>query len=340
MEIIMQEITDLIVDVKNPVVMTGNFRAFCDATKERLQRINRTPVTEEEFVTAKGMIKLCESTEKKLDGAREILLAKLGDAQVILAEFQGLSEETRALRLDLNRAVTAEEDRRKKLLLAEAIKTAEEYFHATPFSLSVAESTRLKKCLFKRSDKARREALDLELGAIESNLIERFNAYEENLVFLGGYSTYLFPDAEELATRPSAEVKAEVGRRVLLREIEEKEERERVKKEERRAQAQLDADEKAKKQEDAEAGVDAFVREIRGQSEPDVNEPVPQVAWQQVKILPPPGFPGVEGEDTEDYVADFTIRVTASGPEKFEDLLDMMSKMGKVEVLDYTPINF
>ena len=342
----MDGITELIVDVKAPVVMTGNFREFCDATKERLQKINRAPVTEEEFVTAKGMILLCKSTEKKLDGAREILLGKLGDAQLILAEFQGLSEDTRALRLDLNRAVTVEEDRRKKRLLDEAGKTAEEYFIGTPFSLSVEEGTRLRKCLLKRSDGARREALEEVLGEIEESLMVRVEAYEDNLAFLGGYSTSLFPDAEELATRPIAEVKAEAGRRVLLREIEEKEERERIKKEAEanaraEAAAEAAAKEKADKQAAAEAGVDAFVMEVRGLSEPVVNEPVPQVACQQTEVVPPPGFPGADGEeDTEDYVADFAIRVTASGPEKFEDLLDMMSKMGKVEVLDYTPINF
>jgi len=338
----MDGITDLVVDVQNPVVMTGNFRAFCDDTKKRLQEINRSPVTEEEFVTAKKMIKVCQSTEKKLDGAREKLLGKLGDAQKILAEFQGLSEETRALRLDLNRAVTEEEEKRKKRLLSGAVETAEEYFIGTPYSLSVAEITRLKKCLLKRSEKARREALDLELGEIESTLITRVEAYEENLAFLGGYPSSLFPDAEELATHPAAELQAEVGRRVLLREVEEKEERERIKKEaEAKAKAELVAEaaakEKADKQAAAEAGVDAFVREIRGQYEPDVKEHVPQVAGKQVEVVPPPGF---EEEDTEDYVADFHLRVTCSGPEKYEDLLDMMAETGQVEVIEYRPINF
>lgn len=393
MEIIMQEITDLIVDVKNPVVMTGNFREFCDATKKRLQEINREPRTEEEFVTAKGMIKVCKSTEKKLDGAREVLLGKLGDAQKILAEFHGLSEETRNLRLDLNRAVTEEENRRKKRLLTEAVETAEGYFIGTPFTLSVAENTLLEKCLLKRSDGARREALEEVLGGIKESLNYMMCAYEENLSFLGSYPSSLFPDAEELATHPAAELQAEVGRRVLLREVEEKEERERIKKEaeakarakaaaeyearikaekqameeaEAKARAEATAENEAKKQAEAETeekamaelaaeaaakgkadkqvyaedGVDAFVREIRGQSEPDVKEQVSQVAGKQVEVVPPPGFPGVEEAEEEVYIAKLTIKVTCSSPEKMEDLLDMMSKTGQVEVLEYYSINF
>lgn len=235
-------------------VTASNLADFKMAVTARIQAINTTLVTDNDFATADKMVKFLDDGEKRLDLVKSQALAQTASIDELFRTIDGLKAEMRSKRLTLDKLVKAEKENRK----AEIVIAASREFGAhcaalggrvgVPVSVAVSFADAVKglKSLDSMRDKV---SVALANAKIEANAIaDRIDNNISSLEADGENWRFLFPDLASVCAKASDDFAALLAsRQASHKEAEAKrleQERERIRAEEQ-AKAQREANEKA-----------------------------------------------------------------------------------------------
>ena len=226
-------------------VTASNLADFKTAVTARIQAINTTLVTDNDFATADKMVKFLDDGEKRLDLVKSQALAQTESIDALFRTIDSLKAEMRSKRLTLDKLVKAEKENRK----AEIVIAASREFGAhcaalggrvgVPVSVAVSFADAVKglKSLDSMRDKV---SVALANAKIEANSIaDRIDANRKT----AGDDIGLLPDFAGICTKAPDDFAALLSMRINARkEAEEKRlaaEREKIRAEEQdKAQAE------------------------------------------------------------------------------------------------------
>jgi len=230
-------------------VTASNLADFKDVVTARIQAINTTLVTDNDFATADKMVKFLDDGEKRLDLVKSQALAQTESIDQLFRTIDSLKAEMRSKRLTLDKLVKAEKENRKAEIVTKAQEEYRIHFAGLVARVGVkfgvdgptfAEAIKGLKSLDSMRDKV---SVALANAKIEANAIaDRIEANRKTVEDMS-----LFPDFAQVCTKQPEDFAALLAMRIGQRkEAEEKRlaaERERIRAEEQ-ARAQREADAK------------------------------------------------------------------------------------------------
>jgi putative phage-type endonuclease len=233
------------------MVTASNLKAFEESARATLAKINTDLQTDEDFSTAEKTVKFCKDVEGRLDAAKENVLGQMQTVDEVVRSIDAIKEETRQIRLKLNKAVTEQKESRK----AEILKTANEALQnhlcklensleqesgglRVPVSYQVkgdfAGAMKGKKTISSLKSACDDELARAKIEANEAADVMRGNIQQLN-EHAAGYK-FLFSDFDFICIKPAEDFAAIVKSRIAdHKEAEQKKldaERERIRQEE------------------------------------------------------------------------------------------------------------
>ncbi len=106
------------------MVTASNIDAFREHAMAVLKGINTNLQTDEDFANAERTVRWAKEVEDKLDAAKEHALSQTASIDQLFKTIDAVKDETRAVRLKLDKLVKAEKENRK----AEIVRSAHEAF--------------------------------------------------------------------------------------------------------------------------------------------------------------------------------------------------------------------
>lgn len=227
------------------MVKASNLAEFKEHALAVLGDINRTLVTDEDFANAAETVKWCEGVEEKLALTKDQVLGQTADIAAVFATMDEVSAETRRIRLELDKLVKSEKERRRSEIVAEAVKGVHAHYDAINASLGehairpapgltqiVGEAIKGKKTLTTIREAAEGRAATLKIEA--SQFADRVRA---NIAVLAEHPdhAHLFADRVTLcANKATEDLRNLVAARIAEAAQQEAARVERIREEERR----------------------------------------------------------------------------------------------------------
>lgn len=245
------------------MVTASNLKAFEESARATLAKINTDLQTDDDFADAEKAVKFCKDVEKRLDSAKENVLGQMQTVDEVVRSIDSIKEETRQIRLKLDKAVKEQKEARKLEILSEY----REAFSLYP-KKSLADVVQYMPAInadFAGAMKGLktmtsiRSACDDELARAKIEANEIASVIRVNLQQLHehahGYD-FLFSDFGQICMKPADDFAAIVKSRIAdHKEAEQKRmdaEREKIRQEEE-AKAKQAAEEDARGAQEAEA---------------------------------------------------------------------------------------
>lgn len=277
------------------MVTASNLAEFREHALEVFGRIKTELTTDADFADAEKTVKWCGEVEQRLEAAKQHALSQTASIDELFRTIDEIKEEARRVRLNLDRSVKAEKEKKREEIRQGAVNALRDHYagiNATfagrvmlgvPASFGADVAAAMKG---KRTIASLQDAADTTLAAAKVEADATANRVRVNLQIIDEHQEHaaLLPDAEQLATSKSAEdLRATITARVAERQAAEERrleaERERIRKEEA---ARLEAEQRAKEQAEAgaaavEQALEEFVNEVADEvaaSVPAASEPV------------------------------------------------------------------
>jgi len=114
--------TDLIIQLKGEV-QSSNFEEWKNELIARLRGVNTELARDEDFVTAADQVKALKNAESTLKEAKQSAIAQAADIQRLFGSIDVVVEETRQVRLALERQIKARKQEIKEQMIERAINT-------------------------------------------------------------------------------------------------------------------------------------------------------------------------------------------------------------------------
>jgi predicted phage-related endonuclease len=242
------------------MVTASNLTEFKANAFAVLDGINRDLRTDEDFANAAETVKWCESVEEKLALTKEQVLSQTADIAAVFQTMDEVSAETRRIRLELDKLVKTEKERRRSDIVAEAVRGVREHYDSINATLGqhaisvppaipavIGEAIKGKKTLASIRDAANTAAATAKIDA--SQRADRVRANIAVLAALPDH-THLFADRVQLcATKEPADLQ----NLALARINEHREAEERRREADRERIRQEEADKLRRQQEEAAA---------------------------------------------------------------------------------------
>lgn len=254
-------------------VTASNLADFKTAVTARIQAINTTLVTDNDFATADKMVKFLDDGEKRLDLVKSQALAQTASIDELFRTIDGLKAEMKAKRLTLDKLVKAEKENRKAEIVREGQFAFQEHMQGISDRLRLdgvmkhfmapqfGEAIKGLKSLDSMRDKV---SVALANAKIEANTIaDRIDANRKTVEDMS-----LLPDFAQVCTKAPDDFAALLAMRTNARKDAEAKrleaERERIRSEEQaRAQREAAAEFNRIEQERKAAENAAAAEEIR-----------------------------------------------------------------------------
>ncbi|WP_372966687.1 YqaJ viral recombinase family protein [Marinobacter sp.] len=237
------------------MVTASNLAEFEAQARATLANINTDLQTDEDFANAEKTVKYCKEVESRLDATKESVLGQMQTVDEVVRSIDSIKEETRQIRLKLDKAVKQQKESRKLEILTNAKQQLADYIGSLSQDLGVcmpdiqadfAGAMKGKKTIKSLESAANDELAKAKLDAKQIADVIAFNL--QQLAEHGGGFEFLFPDIQHIATKPADDFAAVVKSRIAehkeaeARRVEA--ERERIRREEearaqREAQAQI-----------------------------------------------------------------------------------------------------
>ena len=237
-------------------VLASNLSDYRDYALNVIRSINRDLVTDQDFADAENTIKWCQEVETRLEASKEHALSQTQSIDELFKTIDAIKEETRSVRLELNRLVkTEKENRRNEILMnaqadfnAHVQKINKELVDAVLPNIDPDIVSAMKG---KRTLDSLQNAADTAVAQAKIKANELAEIIKVNLVALDEITTgyeFLFGDKQQLVIQDPTTVKELAKARVLMHQASEKErlekaaeaERERIRQEEQaKAQAEI-----------------------------------------------------------------------------------------------------
>lgn len=243
-------------------VIASNLDAYRDHAMQVLGSINRDLKTDQDFSDAEQTVKWCKSVESKLSAAKDSVLGQMASVDEVCRTIDDLSAETRRVRLDLDKLVKAEKERRKADIVNTAVESVRKHCESINASLrehalqsdqhrwqrDIAASIKGLKTLSSITDAADTAAANLKIEA--SQQADRIRAAVAVLDEFADHAG-LFADRVQLCREKSPEDLRNLAK-ARVAEHEERE-RQRIEAERQRIRAEEQAKAERKAQIKAEA---------------------------------------------------------------------------------------
>ena len=200
------EIIPLNVSAKGEV-LSSNLAEFRASVKTVLDSISLTPETDEEFGLAEQNVKMLKGAEDTVKAAKEKALKDAESLHEFFAALDSSSAEIRQARLALEKKIAEEKEKIRASLVAKALDSLEcaPHLRRREFEKYMAEAIKGKRTL-----KSIEAALDAAVSGSNSIICRNREIICE---FIDVYGETLVLDKDELETKPTIYVEAELRRR-------------------------------------------------------------------------------------------------------------------------------
>jgi len=243
------------------MVESSNLAEFEANAMATLAGINTDLQTDTDFADAEKAVKFCKDVEKRLSGAKENVLGQMQTVDDVVKTIDRISEETRQIRLKLEKAVKTEKDARKQ----EIVLTAKQDFDTFVRGIDVGQYMPVQIPDFagaikgKKTISSMKSACDDLMAQAKIEVNETASTVRGNLKQIDEHAAdyrFLFSDLNMIVSKPADDFAAIVKSRIAdHKEAEQKRldaEREKIRQEEE-AKAKRAAEEDALGAQEAEA---------------------------------------------------------------------------------------
>lgn len=225
------------------VVESSNLREFEEAARTTLATIKTKLETDQDFADAEKNVKFCKDVESRLDAAKESVLGQMQTVDEAVRSIDSIKEDTRQIRLKLEKAVKTEKDARKQ----EIVLTAKQDFDTFVRSIDVGQYMPVQIPDFAHAIKGKKTISSMKSACddlmaqakIEANEIA--STVRGNLKQIDEHAAdyrFLFNDLNMIVTKPAEDFAAIVKARIADYQAEQaKKEAEQKAREEAAAQA-------------------------------------------------------------------------------------------------------
>ena len=252
------------------MVTASNLKEFEASARATLASINTDLQTDTDFADAEKAVKFCKDVEKRLAGAKENVLGQMQTVDEVVKTIDRISEETRQLRLKLDKAVKEQKEARKLQILNDARskwnafmgsleKSLEKEADGLPVTLSCSNADFAGAMKGKKTISSLQSACDDELARVKIEANEIAELVRGNIQQLNEHAAdykFLFRDFGQICMKPAGDFAAVVKMRIAEhKEAEQKRleaEREKIRQEEE-AKARREAELKAQQEVAAQA---------------------------------------------------------------------------------------
>lgn len=234
-------------------VLASNLDAFQGGARAFLERLPKADQlkTDQDFADAAEAVKKCAEAEDKIESAKALGLAQMGDVDAVMRVADQIKAEIRAARLSLEKVVKVEKENRKSALVRD---TSEQFANHLQLLLkrtgvpipNTGSFGGVIKGLSSLDSIRDKLAAALATAKIEANAVA--DRIEENRKAIPEDKMFLFPDFSSVCMKSPEDFDALISSRYFKhKEAEEKrleQERERIRREEQ-AKAEREQQEKA-----------------------------------------------------------------------------------------------
>lgn len=197
------------------MVTASNLAEFKASAMATLGSINRDLQTDEQFADAEQTVKWARGVEDKLEAAKQHALSQTASIDELFRTIDDVSAETRRVRLELDKLVKAEKERRRAEIVATGVDQVREHYaginaslgeHARPFPAGmqhfIAEAIKGKKSLGSMRDAV---AAAVAQAKIDAN--QDADAVRANAAVLAEFAdhAHLFADRVQLCASKQPE---------------------------------------------------------------------------------------------------------------------------------------
>lgn len=201
------------------MVEASNLKEFEASARATLASINTDLQTDQDFAGAEKAVKFCKDVESRLDSTKENVLGQMQTVDEVVRSIDSIREETRQIRLKLEKAVKTEKDARKQ----EIVLTAKQDFDAFVRGLDVGQYMPVQVPDFAGAIKGKKTissmkcACDDLMAQSKIEVNEIANTVRGNLKKIDEHAAdyrFLFNDLNMIVTKPAEDFAAIVKARI------------------------------------------------------------------------------------------------------------------------------
>lgn len=210
------------------MVTASNLKEFEASARATLASINTDLQTDQDFADAEKAVKFCKDVEKRLAGAKENVLGQMQTVDEVVKTIDRISEETRQLRLKLDKAVKEQKEARKLQILNDARgkwntfmgsleKSLEKEADGLPVTLNCSNADFAGAMKGKKTISSLQSACDDELARAKIEANETAELVRGNIQQLNEHAAdykFLFRDFGQICMKPVDDFAAVVKVRI------------------------------------------------------------------------------------------------------------------------------
>lgn len=232
------------------MVESSNLKEFEEAARTTLATIKTELKTDQDFADAEKNVKFCKDVESRLDSTKENVLGQMQTVDEVVRAIDSIREETRDIRLKLEKAVKTEKEARKTEIVMNAKRDFEAFVRGLDVSqylLSLPVPDFAGAIKGKRTISTMKSACDDLMAHSKIEVNEIANTVRGNLKQIDEHAAdfrFLFNDLNMIVTKPADDFAAIVKSRIAdyQAEQDEKAKREADQRAQQEAAAQAKAD--------------------------------------------------------------------------------------------------
>jgi hypothetical protein len=217
--------TDLTIRLKGEV-QASNFEEWKNELIARLRSVNTELVRDEDFVRAGEQVKALKNAESTLKEAKQSAIAQAADIQRLFGSIDAVAEETRQVRLALERQIKTRKREIKEQMLEGAINEVHAAIAAQGSAFQTLDHGRfLDRGRFEAAAKGKStgftlaKALEGLVREIEREVGEAGLRVADNIAILDGIADeyrMLFQDREQLIQLSKSDLLLTIDKRITL----------------------------------------------------------------------------------------------------------------------------
>ena len=210
------------------MVTASNLKEFEASARATLASINTDLQTDTDFADAEKAVKFCKDVEKRLAGAKENVLGQMQTVDEVVKTIDRISEETRQLRLKLDKAVKEQKEARKLQILNDARgkwdafmggleQSLEKEADGLPVVLNCSNADFAGAMKGKKTISSLQSACDDELARVKIEANETAEVVRGNIQQLNEHAAdykFLFRDFGQICMKPADDFAAVVKMRI------------------------------------------------------------------------------------------------------------------------------
>ncbi|WP_417518828.1 YqaJ viral recombinase family protein [Marinobacter sp.] len=210
------------------MVTASNLKEFEASARAALTSINTDLQSDQDFADAEKAVKFCKDVEKRLAGAKENVLGQMQTVDEVVKTIDRISEETRQLRLKLDKAVKEQKEARKLAILTAAREAWQKHLGeleqslereagGLPITLSVSNADFAGAMKGKKTISSLQSACDDELARAKIEANETAELIRGNIQQSNEHAAdykFLFRDFGQICMKPADDFAAVVKVRI------------------------------------------------------------------------------------------------------------------------------